>query len=143
MQGQIPEDVDPTDAISGAISFLVENGLINDASFAEMKTRSGKGKGKSRSRITQELVIKGVNKDLAVKSVSDVDDLHQAIRHAQRKRIGPFRTSNLDEKTKRREYGSFARAGFPPSVFLKVFDMEQQEAEDLLFHREKDELTLR
>lgn len=135
-RGNLPEDVDASEAITKAIAFLVENGLVNDTSFADMKTRSGQSKGKSRSRIVRELSAKGIDREIAEASTNDIDDFHQAIRHAQRKRIGPFRNCELNDKIKRREFGSFARAGFPPPIFMKVLEMDRQEAEEHLFHVE-------
>lgn len=132
-RGKMPEDFDPSESISKAISFLVENGFVNDTSFAEMKARTGKRKGKSRSKVVMELAGKGVSRELAENSVEDYDDTAQAIQHARRKRLGPFRRTEADDKALRREYGSFARAGFSPSAFRKVLEMSPEEAEQYLF----------
>lgn len=115
-----------------AIDFCIQNQFISDESYADTKTAAGIRKGYSRSRIQLKLEQKGVDREIAVTALQDVDDLQNAIIFAKRKRLGPWRTKELDIKQKQRELGSFARNMFPGSIASKVIHMDLDEAEEIL-----------
>jgi regulatory protein len=62
----------------------------------------------------------------------DVDDLYNATVFAKRKRVGPWRSKELDNKQKQREFGSFARNMFSNSIASRVINMTIEDAEEIL-----------
>lgn len=115
-----------------AVEFCVENKFISDESYADTKAAAGSRKGHSRSRIRMNLEQKGVDREIATNAVEDIDDLKNAVTFAKRKRLGPWRTKELDIKQRQRELGAFARNMFPGSIATKVMNMDLEEAEDVL-----------
>lgn len=115
-----------------AVTFAYDNGALDDAAYAEIKTRSGMRGGKSKRAIAQKLSQKGIAKcDVAV-AVAEADDLYAAVVLARKRAFGPFRKAELDEKRTAKELSAFARAGFSFEIGKKVFAMSIDEAEDLL-----------
>lgn len=117
---------------SHAIEFCISNQFISDESYADTKAAAGIRKGHSRNRILKTLEQKGVERETASEALRDVDDLYNATVFAKRKRIGPWRSKELDNKQKQREFGSFARNMFSNSIAIKVINMTVEDADEIL-----------
>lgn len=114
------------------IAFCNEHRLLDDKTYAEMKTASAARSGHSRRRIARDLKTKGVEQALIENSLDSVDDLASAINYARRRAFGPFRKVPLDEKRKIKEFGAFARNGYSSSIAGKVISLPLEELEALL-----------
>lgn len=115
-----------------AVSFCLDNGFLDDTSYAETKVAAGLRKGYSKRKLELKLSEKGVERDIIAAAVSEVDDLNSAIKYAKRRRIGPWRRGYLDINATRREMGSFGRSGFSGELAIKIINMSLEEAENIL-----------
>lgn len=92
--------------VEAALAELVELGLIDDARFTEARAASLAHKGLSARRIGMGLRQKGIAREAAAAAGAKVDDLTQARRFAERKRLG------RDPARRDRDLRALARAGF-------------------------------
>lgn len=99
--------------IDTAVAELQALGLIDDARFAENRTAALVGKGLSKRRIADGLKSKGIAKDTVERMVAgDIDEIAQARRFVERKRLGPFRRGGMTPESRRKDLAALARAGF-------------------------------
>lgn len=117
----------------GAVRFCVENGFLDDAAYAETKVASGLRRGHSRRRIAAMLAGKGVDKETANAALEEADDMAAAVAFARKRRLGPWRTGELDAKLRQKEAAAFGRNGFSADVSLKVIRMTVEDAEETAF----------
>ena len=110
------------DEAVGAAGALIEalvaryraSGLLDDAAYAAVRTKSGLARGRSLRRITAGLAAKGIDAADAAAAVAALGDggnaeLAAACAFARRRHLGPFRRAAAD---RRRELAAFALAGF-------------------------------
>jgi regulatory protein len=119
-------DAEPDPGLESAIAAVVErvvrSGLVNDASFAGAKVSSLTRRGTSTRAMRPRLKAKGVAEDLVAIALADApDDLALALRHAERKRLGPYRIQP-DPGRRERDVAALCRAGFPYRVAARVVD---------------------
>lgn len=115
-----------------AVKFAYELKVLDDVAFAEISTRLAVRSGKSKKAIAFKLASKGIAGETVVAAVGEVDDLHSAVIFARKRGFGPFRRGELDEKRKAKELSAFARNGFSFAIGKRVFEMERQDAEEVL-----------
>lgn len=133
------------EAIEKIVAQHKRSGVINDASFAEMKVRSLRRSGASARRIVQKLGQKGVASPL----ISQAVDAHQeeegedteraAARVFARKRaLGPYRRADRwpDEPAarqvlNRKDSAALARAGFSYDVIAAILGEDPRFAENV------------
>jgi regulatory protein len=130
-----PEGGDLGPMIGRCLDRLEELGLLNDARYAEDRARGLRAQGKSARAIRDRLARKGVDATLVEGTLQSEDEeaeLVSAIRHAKRRRLGPFRTKEKDEH---RELGSLARAGFSFAIAKRVLALELSDAEEKIAAR--------
>lgn len=107
--------------IEAAITELLTLALLDDAKFAAVRTGTLARKGLSRGRIAQGLRAKGVAKETVALAVTDdIDELAQARRFVERKRLGSLRRGGVTAGTHRKDLGALARAGFAFAVAAKA-----------------------
>ncbi|MFT3943141.1 MAG: regulatory protein RecX [Ancrocorticia sp.] len=103
------------DVIEEILGRFEEVGLIDDAHFAEVLTRTRFAeKGASRRAILAELQRKGVSRDLAEHALQQIepeDELEAAVTLAMKKLRS---TSGNPDTLTRRTYAALARKGFDP-----------------------------
>jgi regulatory protein len=109
-------DADPSDyaqIVSETVSFCVEHGLVDDAVFAESRTRTLRARGWPARRIRLGLAQKGVERGVIDEALeqNEVGDDEAALRFAQRRRLGPWRIAGRSEK-RDRDIAAMIRAGF-------------------------------
>lgn len=114
-------------AIAETVARAVRSGLVDDRSFAAGKVGSLMRRGASTRAMRTKLRAKGVADDVAGAAIAagEPDDLALARRHAERKRLGPFRVPP-DPGKRERDLASLCRAGFPYRVAAQVLDGEPE-----------------
>ncbi|KXG85240.1 recombination regulator RecX [Agrobacterium bohemicum] len=129
------EDITPEqiEALAhAAVKFAYDIKALDDVAYAESATRSAIRSGKSRRAIAQKLSIKGVSKDITEQALVDKDDLYSAVIMARKRRFGPFRRDEPDEKRMQKEISSFARNGYSFEIANRVYKMSLEDAEEVL-----------
>lgn len=138
-----PEQVaeDCRKILDALIETFQRSGLLNDELYATGAIRSLRRRGLSARSIMAKMAIKGVPAALVKKTLEDIDanatgdaNLIAALRHARRRRIGPFLSPDKtrDETTANKHLSAMARAGYDFETARKVLTMELTEAEDLI-----------
>ena len=102
-------DPDP-DAIAARFAEL---GYIDDAAFAEGRARSLGGRGYGRNRVHQALRAAGIEDADAqgARAIADAGRWAAALRHAEKKRIGPWAREEPDRAAVQKAIASLLRAG--------------------------------
>jgi regulatory protein len=114
--------------IDGAIAGLTHLGIVDDSRFAEGRATTLAGRGQSKSRIAAGLKAKGITADIiAASDAAHVDDLAQARRTVQRKRLGPYRCNGQTQETRRKDLAALARAGFSYTVAKSALEAAEAE----------------
>ena len=123
-------DDDPAPMLSEMDRVLVDliaKGILNDATFAEMMTRSLARRGGSQRKISASLAAKGVSRADTAQAMAKLRadepdaELAAAVAFAKRRRLGAFRAKTDDTPERRRkDLGSMARAGFGMDVARKA-----------------------
>lgn len=112
---------------------LAGAGVLDDAAFAEARTRRLLRAGRSRRAVSAHLAGKGVDPRLAASVLpGPEDELLAALAYARRRRLGPFRLGPAEPETGRRELGALARAGFPRDVAERALRLDTSAAEVLV-----------
>jgi regulatory protein len=125
--------------IEVVIDRLTRAGLLDDASYAEMRSSSLHRRGEPARRIRARLAAKGVERnaiDAALEEIQTRDpdsEFRAACRLALRRRLGPCRRagSGRPQKTgtpRDRDLAALARAGFDYDTCRRVLDLPDEEA---------------
>lgn len=115
------------------VADFVKRKLVNDRLYAENRAASLHRSGASRRKIEMSLKIKGVGGDDIAAALEALAEAHPdaeftaACRHAQRRRLGPWRR---DDRAARRDrdLAAMARAGFGYRLASHVIDAADAEA---------------
>lgn len=99
--------------IEDALARFAELKLVDDASFAESKLRSLRRAGASARQAQAKLAAKGVDRATvaAVVAGDETSERDAAFRYARRRRLGPHRTREREER-RERDVAAMMRAGF-------------------------------
>src|SRR5258706_7739985 len=101
--------------------------LVDDGTFAALRTQSLQRRGGSTRAIRARLAAQGVGRDaidaaLAARQAEAADpELAAAVALARRRRLGPFRLGDRPAH-RQRDLGVLARAGFGGEVARRVID---------------------
>lgn len=116
-------------AIAEVVARIVRSGLVDDRSFAAAKVGTLIRRGTSTRAMRQRLAAKGLAEEVVATALAAEapDDLALARRHAERKRLGPYR-SRPDPARRERDLASLCRAGFPYRIAAQVVDGPAGEA---------------
>ena len=131
-------------AIENIIAKHKKSGTLNDAAYAEMKTRSLRRAGRSSRAIQRRCVCahKGVAKDTIADALADSKDetreeaeMKAADALARRRRLGAYRQKPADKDQFRKDLATMARAGFSLDVARKSigFGVRGAEFRGLIF----------
>jgi regulatory protein len=90
---------------------MAEQGYVNDAAFAEMRTASLARRGYGPTRIRAALQHSRVKPELAQENAQSIDVEEAARAFARRKRFVAFGTDEADRKRLARAMAAMARAG--------------------------------
>lgn len=122
-------EFDPGEAeamIAATIARLEEQGLLDDAKFAEAKAAGLRRRGNSlravRARLRQKGVAASIVEDAIAASHEEGGDfdLHAAASLLRRRRLGCYRPAGSRETFLRKDLAALARAGFSEPVARKV-----------------------
>tara|TARA_R110002110_G_scaffold415852_1_gene658123 strand:+ start:27878 stop:28501 length:624 start_codon:yes stop_codon:yes gene_type:complete len=129
-------DTDMAEATGWAddiVADFVKRKLVNDRLYAENRAASLHRSGASRRKIEMSLKIKGVGNDdiaAALETLAEANpdaEFTAACRHAQRRRLGPWRR---DDRAARRDrdMAAMARAGFGFRMASRIIDAADVDA---------------
>lgn len=119
-----PEGVRPPTLeadVAELVARLMRTGFVDDRSFAEAKIGSLVRRGTSPGAMRQRLRAKGVPDGTVADALAghELDELALARRHAERKRLGPYR-ARPDPASRERDLASLCRAGFPYRIAVQA-----------------------
>jgi regulatory protein len=119
--GQPPPDL-------GAIADrMVELGYVDDAAFAEARTRGLTRRGLGAGRVRTTLSAYGIDRETSSAALAGHDPVVAAIDFARRKRLGPFGPPVTDPKLRNRQMGAMARAGHPQALARAILNARTEE----------------
>jgi regulatory protein len=112
----IQKEYEAADA-DDVIRRLLENGILNDARFAEQYARSKMlSTGASKRRLTQDLYRKGIKGDMATTAIATVVEQDEIDPAAQIQRVAAKKLAQLGDLEplvlRRRLFGFLARRGY-------------------------------
>ncbi|MDZ4736269.1 MAG: regulatory protein RecX [Rhodospirillaceae bacterium] len=122
--------------IDAVIARLERAGLIDDASYAEIRAGSLNRRGESGRRIRARLRAKGVATstiDQAIEGLKEEDgdpEFRAACRLARRRRLGPARPAAGRAALREKDMAALARAGFNYETVRRVIALADAEALD-------------
>jgi regulatory protein len=126
--------------LTASVANFTRLGLLNDEGYLRGMIHSLTRRGLSRAAILAKLSMKGFSNEtvlnaLQIRMEEHADnatnyDLVAALRHAQRKKLGPFRTKTDYDRNK--ELASLARAGFGYDVAEKTLSQPYDTAQKML-----------
>lgn len=125
-------------AIDAVIADCVRLGYVDDAAYAMTRARSKRRGGRSALAIRRSLAEHDIDETLVEAALAAADDtladgeLVAALRHAARRRIGPYARTRPDDATRQRHLASLARAGFSFDIARQVMGCEDATAADAL-----------
>ena len=121
------EDAAPPDPEAIAERMVVL-GYVNDAAFAEARTRGLARRGMGAGRVQAALSGYGIDADTRSTALEGHDPWAAALDFARRKRLGPFGPPINDPKLRAKQLAAMARAGHGFDVAKRVVDAESVEA---------------
>ncbi len=125
--------------LAASVANFTRLGLLNDEGYLRGMVQSLTRRGLSRQAIMAKLSLKGFSNEAVLtalqtrmdESTANANyDLIAALRHAQRKKLGPFRTKTEFDRNK--ELASLARAGFGYDVAEKALGEAHEDAIKIL-----------
>jgi regulatory protein len=120
--------------VRAVVAELAAAGLLDDAGFAETRTRSLVRRGRSRLAIASHLAARGVEGAIRDALPQDEEtELAAAVVLVRRRRFGVFRSTTADHARRQRELAVLARAGFPREIAARALGMNREEAENWIY----------
>ena len=132
-------------AIDAVIADCVRLGYVDDAAFAMTRARSKRRGGRSALAIKRSLAEHDIEDSLVDAALEAADErladgqLVAALRHAARRRIGPYARIQPDDAMRQRHLASLARAGFSFDIARQVMACDDAEAADALADSLRDD----
>ena len=111
------------------VARLVGAGLVDDKAYAELRTARLTDRGHGRRRIAMTLREKGVDAEIIAAALAALaadiadPDLRAAIVTARRRRLGPYRGADREDR-RERDLAALARAGFGYDIGRRVIDAD-------------------
>ncbi|MEP7349097.1 MAG: regulatory protein RecX [Sphingorhabdus sp.] len=99
--------------VAGLAEQFAELGYVNDAQFAEARSRSFVRRGYGKRRLDEDLRASGITENDASVATGHMDDsaFTAAENFARRKRIGPFASEATTPEKRQKQLQAFLRAG--------------------------------
>ena len=90
-----------------------ELGYVDDAAYALSKSRTLSSRGFGKRRLDEKLRAAGIGEDdsVAAREHADGEAVDSAIRFAERRRIGPFASTQADPRQREKAVAAMVRAG--------------------------------
>ncbi|MGF7172493.1 regulatory protein RecX [Azospirillum doebereinerae] len=123
--------------IDDLLARYVRSGLLNDETYARMRTESLHRRGSSTRAIAQKLASKGIDRDETDKALESLRedvgpdvDLAAALALAKRRRLGVYRLPEARAAHREKDMAALGRAGFGYEIARRIVDAESPD--DLL-----------
>ena len=119
--------------IDVVISTLVDQKLVNDKHYSDIKTKTFLRRGYSLNKIRYSLIKKGINEKYIKASISKIKenesdpDFFSAIKMCKRRRIGACREESNRSLFYRKDISILARSGFSYEISKKVLEIPKEE----------------
>ena len=117
------------EAVEAVLRKLQDSALLDDTTYAQGRAVTLHRMGHSLPAIRMRLRQKGVDSDTIDDALqrlgeeADEPDLAAALRHARKRRIGPYRRVGRAEN-RERDMAALARKGFSPGLCQRVVDTD-------------------
>jgi regulatory protein len=101
--------------IDGIVERFQQLGYVDDAAFADARAASLGRRGMGQRRVDQSLKAAGIDEQdsQSARSMARDGAWAAAVRFAQRKRLGPFATSEASREDRQKAFAAMMRAGHP------------------------------
>jgi len=132
-------------AIEAVITDCVRFGYVDDSAFAMTRARSKRRGGRSALAIRRSLAEHEIDEELVEAALAAADEaladgeLAAALRHAARRRIGPYARTRPDDAARQRHLASLARAGYSFETARQVMACETEAEAEALADSLRDE----
>ena len=119
--------------IDETISTLIDQKLISDKYYSDMKTKAFIKRGYSLNKIRYNLIKRGIDEKYIKASISKIKenesdpDFFSAIRICKRRRIGPCREEGNRSLFYKKDISILARSGFSYEISKKVLEIPKEE----------------
>ena len=120
------------------ITTLVEQKLISDAYYSDLKSKSFLRRGYSLNKIRYNLIKKGIDQKYIKASISKIKekesdpDFFSAIKLCNKRRIGPKREESNRSLFYKKDISILARSGFDYQTSKKVMDLSKDDYKNFL-----------
>ena len=125
--------------VEKVVAKVIAAGLINDQTYADSRARTLLRRGRAPRAIAQDLRARGLDDahvSAGIDALTEEGDgdleLRAALRHAERRRLGPFGTipenSEAAKAKRHKDLGNFARAGFSSAVAQRILGAHDRDA---------------
>ena len=110
--------------IENILEEFIQLHYLDDVRFAEIKINDYLRAGKSARYIQNKLRQKGISalKVETLLSEKEYNPLETALKFAERKKIGPYRSAQTRREYRQKDMGSLVRAGFDYDTVCEVLD---------------------
>lgn len=115
--------------VEGLLRQFLKAGVLDDQRFTRARVRSLGAKGCSQAMIRSRLAAKGVAREVIDQALASAQgtaedrDLAAALTYARKRRLGPFRLENREER-RARDLATLGRQGFDYQTAQRVIDCE-------------------
>jgi len=142
---------DPDEAVewmNSVLSACEKAGFINDDAYAKGRARSLLRRGKALRVIAADLSSRGIASDQVDAALTELraeadDAAYEEVRgtdpniaaaaaYARRRRLGPWRRSEIRDEKREKDMAALARQGFGYDTATRIINSEIEELEDLL-----------
>ena len=119
------------------ISSLVDQKLINDKHYSDVKSKAFLRKGYSLNKIRYNLIKKGIDEKHIKASISKIKenetdpDFFSAVKICKRRRIGPCREEGNRPLFYKKDISILARSGFSYEISKKVLELTKEDFKKL------------
>lgn len=119
----------PENTIRKAVSFLKEKGFVDDSIFAQAWLNSRLKRPFGLRRITQELKLKGVGREVIAEQVRGLKESYseeKVVEELARLKLDKMKSIE-PQKARQRLYGYLARRGFSSAAIIDVINKLQRQ----------------
>jgi regulatory protein len=117
--------------IAALAARLAAQGLVDDRAYASGRVRSLRARGTSERSIRARLAAKGLDRatidDALGGEAREAQELAAAVRHARRRRLGPWRDPDRRAAAQARDLAAMVRAGFAFPIARRVIAADDRD----------------
>jgi regulatory protein len=108
--------------IEALVERMAALGYVDDRAFATAKAGALTRRGYGARRVGEALRAAGIGEEdgAEAREVAEEGAWDAALRFAERRKIGPFSTSEADRAAREKAYAAMLRAGHPPQFARRI-----------------------